>query len=579
LRNETQPWLDAIVAANAELDALMPKLREPGTLGKIAALGYRRADVVEALEAMAIDPSIPEGDADPSAQPTRIGALLVRVALGVGPLQRERVLQIAGRLSDPTLRDLVRMTLAPSAAAIDRLLTVRVPIALGAAWVNGLMRALSTHGTTAQWWRARVRLQEVRAERARVEAPRLEPGIERRMGAHFPLAALRRAWLPPGEVPKRRVRTPVSNAHAVIGAFDAMYFPTTTGVPPAAHPLDLETLEHVYDACFDAAPTLRADELGAILRWSPPSQCWAIDALGDAPIVADVVIDFLEDLVRGCTIARDRMTIVRHRSAAVVLGHLYVLDAVAAALQRRAPKRWRAIVEDFAGSLDVDRRAQAGVALCAAQEPEPDILATLLLDPFARVRSTAAHAQVVSLERRAQRSSLRMVVWAALRDREDGYAEAKALFEAGAGQAWPASARRRAWRIAHEYELSETARRWLKILDVGPRWALSHGMSSPAEGSSPSPLAVAVGEPLGARLTSTDGRAIRFDLARDPTQTDRHFAIHEAIVATFVRCAPSSFMRLTLPDGSARAVSAVIDARGRVVLHDEDPRILERIPG
>jgi hypothetical protein len=562
--DETQPWLEAIVDANARLDALMPQLRATGTLAKIAALGYRRADVVGALEALAADPSLPDGQpgdwflTEPQGV-TRMAALATRVGLGVGPAHQERVLALARGLTDPALREIVSLMVAPTAAGLATLLADGPMRGDARLWYEAISRARWEHDTVAQW----------RSARSRASVGRLPSFAAAKL---FPMATLGpRPLLPLAEPPTARARRPFPDTHAAIAEIARRYTASgAEGSHALEHPPWMGAAEDVYDAFLDAAPSITDEELRMAAEGPIEARLAALDALGDASEVGPAVVDFLVGLVRVC-IALPHDARVDDREDAMELWH--TLDAANASLARRAPDRWRALVAEHAESRDDRQRAAAAHLMRSCGLLDRAILDTLALDPFGSVRTTARQVMARSGVRR---TSIRVAVWAALRDRDDGYHVACGILRFADTLQWQPSERRRARRIAARYALSARARAWVDTVlhpDHRPSGA------QPRECSAPSPTAVPLGDPLGALLTSTDGRAIRFDLMKDPAQPERLLALHEAIVATFVRCAPSSYMRLTLPDGTARAVRAAIDEHGRVVLHGEDPRILERIPG
>lgn len=102
---ELQPWLGVIVEANAALDALLPRLREPGVLVDVAQLGLRRRDLMDALATMAADSSLAEGDFEvlwrhlqgrsEREAPTRALVIATAASLGLGPDDRERFARAA----------------------------------------------------------------------------------------------------------------------------------------------------------------------------------------------------------------------------------------------------------------------------------------------------------------------------------------------------------------------------------------------------------------------------------------------------------------------------------------------------
>jgi hypothetical protein len=572
-----------LVETSAALDALMPRLREPGVLAEVAQLGYRRRDLVDALVAMAADLSLPPGDFEVlwrwrqgqqgREAPTRVLVLATAIDLGLGPSDRARFAGAARLLPTSALRDWASVVFGgDDALAAAQRLSERIGASEDYDDVAIAALALASEG---------------RAARLRVERRLMLrfPALARAFADEAP-AALHVPGVGVGVRFARELsptaRPSVADPHAAIADIDRRLRPDRSEREWRAYSTDHligATTDEIEDAIFSAAATLTLAELRLVLDWPFAAQEVVLDALSGAPSLSIEALDFVEDFARSRSlrpeVCRTHLPI-RWRERGVFAAAIEVLV-------RHAPERWGAFLDERAGSLDPLQRAGAAWLVSAGGGAGARWLEQLEVDPFRCVRDAAKQASRTLAADHARRQRTRWVAWAALADTEEAYAAVREAIGSGRAllsvRAW-----RRVQRALGGVDLSARARSWLGTtagLVASDVWLRDEGAEPPAASPPIRPEALAItreGPPLGARLTASDGRSIRFDLLAERAGT-RRYALAEWIVSSFVGCAPSRYMRLTLPDGSAHPVHVSIDHGGRIVLDDADPRILEHIPG
>ena len=544
--------LDRVAAIDRRVTELLPHLRERRALLEIAGLGWRRADLVAALEALVTDPTMPAGGALElvrSEAATRELALHVRAQLGVGPTQAPRVHALASEVRDPILRDLVlaHVPIDPDATTLRLVAHWHAlpddPVWLG---VDYLLRA----SATASALHARTRRARWAPDNTFTVAP------SRRSAGSARAAAM-------------------STAHALLPGF--AFWPHTTAAPVAlantAPRVSWSPLVLRRDAGSDARtdPTYRAFVAGAatvdasllvdLLGWPLSTRLAALDGLGDAPSLSDAGVHFLDELVR---------TGAQLDTRRVDPGDQATLDAATAALCAHAPSLWAAFLDELATSVSPSiRMAAAG---CAGEGPFAGpaleaLLGRLELDPAFEVRVAAREAWRRRDQRHTTRLWARRVVWSVLR-RDEAAELVHGSLTSTAPSEPSASELRRLRRVLDRLELDRDAREKVALAFGAPRTPL--------------------GPSVRAFLTATDGQSIDVAIAladtAEPTDVlatvvqvgDLHCALLQEIVR-FVHQSPSSYMRLTEASGRETAVRARVTA-GAVVLISTDPRILEQLP-
>lgn len=583
--SELQPWLGVIVETHAALDALMPRLREPGVLSEVARLGYRRRDLVDALVAMADDLSLPPGDFEVlwrwrqgqqgREAPTRVLVLATAFDLGLGPSDRARFRGAARSLPTSALRDWASVVfLGDDAPAAAQRLSERIGASEDYDDVALAALALASEGRAASL-RVERRLMLRFPALARAfadDAPALR-------GPRRPAAAGVRPVRAREQAPV--ARTSPADPHAAIADIDRRLRPDRSEREWRAYSTELfigATADEIEDAIAAAAATLTLAELRLVLDWPFAAQMAVLDALSGAPSVSSEALDFVEDFARSRSL---RAHVCRAYVRARWREH-GVLAAAIEVLVRHAPERWGAFLDERAGSLDLLQRMEAARLVRAGGGAGVLWLERLEVDPFRSVRDAAKQASRMLAADHARRQRTRWVLWAALVDTDDAYAAVRECL--GLGPLFDERAWRRAQRALEGVALSSSARAWLELAAGSVAWdALSRDEPSRPLVRSTTPPRPAQepareGGPLAARLTASDGRSMRIDLVRGRTDS-RRYALAEAIVASFVGCAPSRYMRLTMPDGSTHPVHAVLDDEGHILLEDADARILEHIPG
>ncbi|MFO0685299.1 MAG: hypothetical protein U0234_24785 [Sandaracinus sp.] len=576
-------WLDRLAETSASLDDHVLGLPAPDALRAIAMLGWRRPDVVEALERMAADTALAAGDPESVArgETSRALALLIRARLGVGSTSEERVASLARALPDGICRDAVlasvrchaeraiaalsdalpHATDARELLSCDALVASRdAPISRSVArereraitrWAQGPARARSS---VTLPWSPSPAVQAMREWAGEYRPPPLAGRLPR-----VP-------WSPPRWQPEP---APISDpVEAIRWTHEAI----SAGVVRSAHPTQLcrpgspgtpaeivaargrgplpadDALRFgvIYRAWRAAAPHADAALVRALLEWPLETQVAGLDGIADADVASPDVIAALLDFARTGIEAGPVWPRVPH-----------VLEAVVEALVAQAPDEWcRLVVEE---SQAVDPFARMAAAIRLGFHPigvsTQAVLDALSLDPFAPVRRLAASARARLRARARSRLRERTSTWCVLRGDDDAERVLESLQRLSLEAEDRAVDRRRAQRLRDRLAIDERQARWLGE----PRRRVP-GVRDQTVAAS-------------ATLTATDGRSVDVtlgwdeDAGADPAVSwlregigPRTESLSSAVA--FVCASPSRFMRLAIEGCEDRAVEAILHASG-----------------
>jgi hypothetical protein len=527
------------------LTEVLQRLPSREAIVELAHLGWRTEAVVEALEALARDESLPLGGAAALVGDgvTREVALFVRVGLGVEPRHVAGVRTLSAQLPDPIARDVVLAFVPGEAdAVVERL--VEHASAASAVQIETLVAIALGHAAS----RATTRRGRLAPMRLPTRRPPMR--LRRRQEAHL------RAWnLAPGDLPPELVGLVARRPRFVSLANVA---PPAKPHSHVRRPSSPERDPASYRAMRAGGPTITTALLMPILAWPTAARLAALDGLADADALSDDAVAFLEGCLAdpGPTAEAALHALVTHTPGGV-LTHVAALAA-----------------DTASGS-----RARAASLLGAMPDLGPDALAlldVLEVDGSPFVRRAARRARATRSHAHDARLWLRRVLWCVLRDDDAASLVFASLMDPARTPlpALPGPVLRRAQRALRDVELSHRAREWLAAALHRPAWAGGEAtvLASP-----------------NATLTSTDGRslAIAVEMATGDTITDVLATIVSTSdlrgalpseVSAFVRTAPSSYMRFVDPSGVDVAVRAFV-RDGGVVLVATDPRVLDRLRG
>lgn len=551
-------WLDRLAEASVLLDDHVEALPAPEALHAIAQLGWRRPDVVEALERMAADTTLAAGEPEGVArgETSRALALLIRARLGVGSTSEERVASLARALPDAICRDAVLASVPryaeraiaslsdalPHASDAHELLVCdalvesrHAPISRSLArerdhaitrWAEGPARARSSVGFP---WSLAPAVQAMQAWAGEDRPPPL--------AGRLPAVP----WSPPRWMPEPQPSP--DPVEAIRWTHEAIVAARALGPVPAEDALRFGV---IYRAWRAAAPRADAGLMRALHEWPLETQLAALDGIADAEAASPDVIASLVDLAR----------------TGVGPGPVWprvspLLEAVVEALTAHAPDQWRRLVVEESEQLDPSARMAAAVRL--GMHPigvsTHALLDALSLDPFAPVRRLAASARARLRACARSRLRARTRVWCVLRGDEAAKHVLQALQTVSSEGEDRAVDRRRNQRLRDRLAIDERHVLWLGA----PRRS--------APGVHDQSIA------MSATLTATDGRSIDVtlswdqDAGADPAISwlregvgPRTESLSSALA--FVRASPSRFMRLSIEGREDRAVEAILGAAG-----------------
>lgn len=599
---ELEPCLVELAAVYGWLDELVPLLPRYDVLRSLAHAGWRRGDLVDALERLAADDSIPVGDVAALFEPglvTRSLLLLVRTQLGVGATSVDRVALLAHTLIDEVVRDAILVRLEGHRDAAVARLAARA----GRAATQADDGRADVVIFEALWW-SWDRVDDREVCRARREA------LDRRLPRLSRLSALswELAWRPNAVVAHTllsRTAWPRASLTNVAPRVEWAAPRWAPAQPPS--PLDaLDEIQQLHRAIvgdsLGAAPLWRRPAAGVqhasiyrafrtasarlerptvvpALDWPFEAQLAALDGMADAEELAPAALDTLEDLARARAIpvapsgspeqigTELRMRAEATRTAAFV--------ATVVALCAHAPGRWLDFVGGLASSLDVFRRERAAqlLELVPLGVGGIALLADLDGDPSMEVRRAAWSARSALAELGLARRWLRTVAWCALRDDPAAELVWQSLPKEADRPRVPAHETRRMRRLLGARTLSVRAGRWVAV-------ALDGGPSARVQNVSIAPTAT---------LTATDGRSIDVSIEWERSLAGSEMAsatIAEGVgprteslaaALAFVRASPSSFMRLVIEGQPDRAVVARAGLSG-VTLEVAEADLLRALP-
>lgn len=552
-----------VLALDAAVTRALPTLRERATLLEVIANGYRRPDLVDALEALACDQTMPSGAvsgwARDDAPATRELALFVRAQLGVEPAHVARVRMLAQSVADPIARDLILAYVEDDANAVTlRLLAHLSGTSQAPVWapIHLILRATATMTSRRASARTRYALAKLLTERP-VGSSLTKRPLPAVPG--WPGTAFWRAYqLLPGagveEHDPRRREASKPPRRSLANVAPRSQAPTTWEVPE-----NVGRDEPAYRALRAGAAYVDA-ELLASLPIGLEATLTALDALADADALSVAGVEHALELA----------------SPSVRFGHDDpIVDAALRVLGRHAPERGLELLRGLASSASPRTRARAATALghvLWAGTAGMDLLRALESDTTYLVRRAAHAARARRAELHDARLWRRRVLWTVLRDD----AAAAMVFEHLAAErpvTTGLSEERRLRRVfgGMRHALSQTARDRLD-------WALAARLCVPRVGRA---------DVRKAELRATDGRSLAVALIWEsgdrPTEVlativegDEPSLAFLGEVDRFVATASSQFMRIMDDHGRVHAVR--VRARQRpIVLTAADPRVLEHI--